>query len=1283
MPSKRTNDSVDRILEELGRKQNEDVVRTSVNDLQVEAILKSLGLGSDVVKSDPLGPISASDMPDIEVPGGPVRERFPTAELDSILGDLPSAMAARKRQSILPNLTKREVPQPEPPKQEPVAAEPPKRQPMPEPRKAARPAVQPEHPAPKREPVVQNAPQQQQEHSVTRNTEDTVRTSAIKDFLRKMTPEGITDTLEINRDKKDFQSFFGETVAVVPDAQSRMGASQSKGKKHGWLHLPKAQDTGSFEPIRVQPDDVEDDYGSDDYDDYFDDLDEGLEENWQEERKPHKKGWFGGLFSRKKEETDTFDIPEPRAETVQPVKSPLTLDTGSYTVDYDLPVEPSRETENFPQYDDMTEQLRNLRNIEDETTEITEELPLDTAEEYVDNTALDMEQEPDNRAVEPTLAILQGAVLEGLGKNAERAQPPMQETAPEEPQPDEPEQPNEQALLDDLPPEKMPTQSLLQSDRSMTSTIYRKKRDTIEYEPHRGKKQKNKDRHVAPTNTIYPGREVPSARTGFTVRMDPAPNAESTQAFLADYGRQMTAEEPELQPETQPMSWTQGDVAYGEEDALGHTLTGQVKLNYPIEERPAAPAPAPQPEPKPEPAPKKTEKPVAKPDKASFVSNIADSINLSATATIGTTQKTETATGLRARAGETAAEKDARYGEAVEHLLQEKAEEPEKGKHRIRLGGTPDDEKENTTELPFDELRAPRHEYESKDDEPQVRKDLQQQVLVLGVTSILLATLGIILTYFGAAAVSQSLPLPAVLDVGVDTAPLVMTTLVMLLVGCALGWRTLWEGLRGMVTSPSPDSMPTLAALGAVVQLVAYLVRPEWYNSAKFSLLAGPALLLLCCNTVGKWLDAGTVAANFELVSAGVDHAVAYRLRDNAAVRNITVGLAEPRPCVLVSRPTQLLRGFLSGSMSHRTSDKNQQQFAWLLAGCGLVSFIFTLLYRKDVGMAVMVLAEVFCIGAPLAGTLISAIPARMMQRSAAQVGAVIPGWKDIRQLGRINVIQVTTRDLFPVGCVKLCGIRPVNKERIDLSIVYATSMLVDGSANLREVFMGMTGDNRKLLLPVDDRQNVYGKGVIGWIKGERVLVGNRHLMQDYNVEIPSLEYEQRHTVNQRRVIYLAVSGKLYAMFQVSYERDPDTAFVLDSLRRAGLSLLVDCEDFNCDNALLETTYGLPTGTVKVLTGEERESLAPATAWLPESEGNMLHLGSFASYVGGLEAAAGAAEGERKAAKVLSVSVVLGCVLGVLLSLAGGIVSLSLPALILYQAAWAVMALVLPVLQRY
>ena len=85
MPSKRTNDSVDRILEELSHEQAERGIRDSVTDRQVDAILQSLGHGSMEESSgggSALGPIQKEDLPDITLGKGNnfnTEDRFSTA----------------------------------------------------------------------------------------------------------------------------------------------------------------------------------------------------------------------------------------------------------------------------------------------------------------------------------------------------------------------------------------------------------------------------------------------------------------------------------------------------------------------------------------------------------------------------------------------------------------------------------------------------------------------------------------------------------------------------------------------------------------------------------------------------------------------------------------------------------------------------------------------------------------------------------------------------------------------------------------------------------------------------------------------------------------------------------------------------------------------------------------------------------------------------------------------------------------------------------------------------
>lgn len=810
-----------------------------------------------------------------------------------------------------------------------------------------------------------------------------------------------------------------------------------------------------------------------------------------------------------------------------------------------------------------------------------------------------------------------------------------------------------------------------------SGTVYRKKRDTVEFIPR--KKNPTAPRSVVsdPTGVVSLGGAAPAQRTGavsldraaqpaptpvntytstgFTVQMDGigANPLDSTQDFLAAFDQVRPRPQPAPQaappadlPDTLPESPE-------ERNRLLDTLTGQIRLDV---NPPAAPA-------KPKPA------------ASDFVSNIADSINAQPTAQIPDLSQYDAAaarlTGVQPTPGQELSER-----EKTAVRLKKVAE-------KVRLSGTPEDEKAPSPDGAFTEelprLRGtPR--YDSAEDAPAVRRALDAQVMTQFSLTALTGLLSLVMLYLGIAATSGTLPIPGPLDPLTGTTPLLGVMLGMLAVCGALSWRTLLNGLRGLAGQPTADSMPTLAFLAAVVQLVVFLISPEEYNPAALHLVAGPAGLLLCFNLLGKATDALTQRDGFLLVSSKVDHSVAYRLKDASTLHAVTRGLAEPRPSVLVSRPTQLFKGFLNAGAARRTSDKNQQQFAWLLSVCAVLSLVVTLIRQQSAGQAVSAMAAVFVVGTPLAGTLLSALPARLMQRSAAQVGAVIPGWKDIRQLGRINVVQITAKDLFPTGCVSLSGVNPVNT--IDQSIVYAASMLAESGSLLREVFLRML-DNNKLLVKVADRQTVYGKGYVGWINGQRVLIGNRALMSDYGIKLPSLDYEQRHTVNQRRVVYLAVSGKLFSMFQMSYQRDPDTAVVLDSLRRSGLSLIVDCDDFNVDEALLEAAYSLPAGAVKVLTGAEWEVMAPATAWLPESEGNMLHLGSFTSFVGGLEAAAGAAEGERKAAMVMCASVLLSCLLSLIMVFSAGLAKLALPYIVLYQVAWAVLSLLFPLLQRY
>ena len=1221
MPSKRTNDSVDRILEDLNIQQAQAGLRDSVTDRQVDEILRSVGITT--------------------APTQPVPDRSPATGADGGLDALLQQPAAAVQPA--PRTARQTQPTP------------------------YTPTRQPAQPVQSTRPPQQTMPTPAAAENTTGSLGydgDTTRTGIIKDFLLKMAPDGsAADTDALNQGKNQFQKFFKNSVAVVPDEKGRMPKPEKK--KRGFLGLKHAEDTGAFVPINVSLSGKNAEYEDDPamQQEYY--PDQEPEQPPQRSAEPRRKQGFLGGFFAPEEETEELMIPEERAE--EPARTAPVPQTVR-------PAEPETEREDPTQEVWRSKYTRPARR---------------SAEEQG------------------------GQTMDFIRSTVDQAQ-------------------------------KHPSDTLT---GGMTGTIYRKKRNTVEFTPGKKPQTAPPPQPVPQRSGEPVGEpiEVPRSQpvpSGFTMQiggLDTVPT-DSTQEFMSAYNavrpqRRQAAAQPRPTPRPAAQDPAPPPDAAGEDpyentvvvgdatqeenrqtgelllphrqrddvDQLVDTLTGRISLTP---QPPAAPAHTGFTQSLSAPAPahsgftQNLSSVAAAPARTGFTQQLGGAPAPAQSAHSGYTQNLGAAPAEpntsafvsdianAINSGEPAGD-TLRYEDAAARLTASLAEDAaaarththiptaaEVRQAAARFAGRAEDESEDNAVSPFETAEIPvphSREYERAEDAPAVRAELAKKLtqatvacLVSGVAAAVMIVLAVLPVR--PAALGDAMVYPAVM-------------LVLLLAACAANWEAFFSGIRGLVKTPSPDSLSILPAIGAALQCILMLAKGGY--TANLPMLAGPAALVLCLNAAGRRLNAATVSDNFQLVSAKVEHAVAYRLKDAGALRAVSQGLAEPHPSVLVSRPTQIFRSFLANSAARGTSDKNQQQFAWLLGGCSLAAFLFTVIRSKDPVLAATVMAGVGCLGAPLAGTLLSALPARMMQRSAAQVGAVIPGWRDIRQLGRINVIQVTARDLFPVGCVSLAGIKPVKPEHIDTAIVYAASILSEAGPTLRDVFMNMLGENRSLLAKVDDRQTIYGKGYVGWINKRRVLVGNRALMQEYGIKIPSLEYEQHHTVNQRRVIYLAVSGKLFAMFQVAYQRDPDTAAVLETLHHAGLSLVVDCDDFNCDVRLLETAYSLPAGSVKVLTSGEHQAIAPAVAWLPESEGNMLHLGSFASFVGGLQAAAGAAEGEHKAAIVLTVSVLFSCAVGVLLTLTGGLVTLPLAGIVLYQAAWCVLALVFPLMQHY
>lgn len=519
--------------------------------------------------------------------------------------------------------------------------------------------------------------------------------------------------------------------------------------------------------------------------------------------------------------------------------------------------------------------------------------------------------------------------------------------------------------------------------------------------------------------------------------------------------------------------------------------------------------------------------------------------------------------------------------------------------------------------------------------------------------------------------------LPPVAGLDPIAAPAAFYGVNLLALAAAMGvaYTVLRDGLAGLRGTPSAETMPALAAVAALVQAAVALLNAKSYASSGMTLLSGVAALGLCLALVGGRVMLSAVEAGHRLASSGEDYQGAVRIKDKDLVRSLAQAMEEKDPWVLFSRPVEWSAGFVDQHFGTRASERRTRKTSYILLGTAVLSGLVFLLFGAGINGAAAAAASVLCMGAPLSSTLVAAVAALRLQRTAAAAGAVVPGWAATEELGGIDTVQLDADDLFGPDSVNLEDIRIFKGGRIDRDILYTASVLNQSCNTLRGLFRQIIEDRTDILFPVKDLETHRGLGFAAWCDNNRILLGNRAYLEQEGVPLPEPEYEAKHSQNGAlQILYLAVSGNLHAMFVLRYVGGRNTARALAVLQRENIRLMVACQDPSLTARHIAEAYRLPQGMVMVLAQEQWDALASAPA-CTSADCCMMHRKGLASLTGGLAAAETAQSAETSATTVQLASVWLSVAIALLLTTAGSIGGLSVAAVLMYQAAWSALSI--------
>ena len=337
------------------------------------------------------------------------------------------------------------------------------------------------------------------------------------------------------------------------------------------------------------------------------------------------------------------------------------------------------------------------------------------------------------------------------------------------------------------------------------------------------------------------------------------------------------------------------------------------------------------------------------------------------------------------------------------------------------------------------------------------------------------------------------------------------------------------------------DSLSDTAATAAV--LLAMLIG-KWSGLAVDGYVGlVVALFILLFNLIGKVLVILRIQNNFKLVSSEkLKHAAVF-LKDRNLLREISRGLSMEEYTIAYPETSPFLSNFLDNSYSEDHAEHMSRILAPVCLLAGIILSVLSYLFNKDVAEAVSTFTAIMCVSAPLTSTIAANLPLYRMSAKLIPAGAMVSGYSAVDAFSRTEAVVLDAKDLFRPSDIILHGIKPFDKSQIDSVILDAASVVCNTDGMLTDVFNKIIGSNRSMLRPVENVTYEDSMGLSAWVDGKRVLIGNRELMVNHGIEIPSNDYETRFVRDRKNIIYLANSAVRHVRHQLPTERpDPRAA---------------------------------------------------------------------------------------------------------------------------------------------
>ena len=260
---------------------------------------------------------------------------------------------------------------------------------------------------------------------------------------------------------------------------------------------------------------------------------------------------------------------------------------------------------------------------------------------------------------------------------------------------------------------------------------------------------------------------------------------------------------------------------------------------------------------------------------------------------------------------------------------------------------------------------------------------------------------------------------------------------------------------------------------------------------------------------------------------------------------------------------------------------------AWLNFGSG----------DQVTSFAIVTAMTVLIIACPCALGLATPISIMVGVGKAAEFGTLIRNGDALQQAGKLDTIILDKTGTVTEGRPSVTSVLALDAWTDEQLLQWGASVEKGSEHPLAEAIVTAADERQLSLLQVTQFSAIAGHGVEAVIEGKSVLLGNRKLMSDRDIDISVLEATVQELTSQAQTpMFMAVDKKVAGLISVSDAIKKDSVEAIRRMHDIGLKVVLLTGDNHVTAEAVAKQVGIDEVIAEVLPQEKAEKVAALQA---------------------------------------------------------------------------------------